>query len=175
MWKPPPSGKHGRQPRFSDEAIQMCLTMKVLLDMQLRQTTELVQSLVRLVGLEWRVPGFSTLGRRHKTLKLSITYRDGTGPLKLLTDSTGNKAEGVCKWNARKHGVSQTAYSRRMRIRIDEATLELRVVEVTGSNIGDAPIMPDLLTKSRLTKRSVPRRHMCNDPLISCSCYKGRK
>ncbi|MEX5597060.1 transposase, partial [Pseudophaeobacter sp. C1-32P7] len=24
MWKPPPSGKRGRQPSFSDEAIQTC-------------------------------------------------------------------------------------------------------------------------------------------------------
>ena len=28
---------------------------------------------------------------------------------------------------------------------IDEETLDIRAIEVTGSNIGDAPILPDLL------------------------------
>lgn len=28
--RPPPTGKRGRQPSFSDAAIQTCLTMKVL-------------------------------------------------------------------------------------------------------------------------------------------------
>jgi hypothetical protein len=30
VWRPPPNGKRGRQPQFSDAAIQTCLTMKVL-------------------------------------------------------------------------------------------------------------------------------------------------
>lgn len=34
---------------------------------------------------------------------------------------------------------------RKIHIGIDEETLEVRAVEVTGSNIGDAPVLPDLL------------------------------
>jgi len=30
VWVPPPTGKRGRQPQYSDAAIQTCLTMKVL-------------------------------------------------------------------------------------------------------------------------------------------------
>ena len=50
-WTPRPSGKRGRQQRFSDAAIQTCLTMKVLFGMPLRQTTGFVESLLRLAGL----------------------------------------------------------------------------------------------------------------------------
>ena len=145
MWKPPASGKRGRQPSFSDEAIQMCLTMKVLFGMPLRQTTGFVQSLLRLVGLDWRVPDFSTLCRRQKTLNVSIPYRGGPGPLNLLIDSTGIKAEGEGEWNARKHGGAKRRIWRKIHIGIDEETLEVRAVEITGSNIGDAPILPELL------------------------------
>ena len=63
VWQPPPTGKRGRQPSFSDAAIQTCLTMKVLFGMPLRQTTGFVQSLLGLFGLDWRVPDFSPLCR----------------------------------------------------------------------------------------------------------------
>jgi hypothetical protein len=60
VWVPPPTGKRGRQPEYSDAAIQTCLTFKVLFGMALRQTTSFVQSHLRLIGLDWAVPDFST-------------------------------------------------------------------------------------------------------------------
>ena len=89
VWVPPPDGRRGRQQQFSDAAIQACLTLKVLFSMPLRQTTGFVQSLLRLVGLEWAVPDYSTLCRRQKTLNVSLPYRRGTGPLNLLIPSHG--------------------------------------------------------------------------------------
>jgi len=144
-WRAPPTGKRGRQPSVSDAAIQTCLTMKVLFGLPLRQTTGFVQSLLKLVGLDWVVPDFSTLCRRQRTLNVAIPYRGGAGPLNLLIDSTGIKAEGEGEWNARKHGGSKRRLWRKIHIGIDEETLEVRAVEVTGSNIGDAPILPELL------------------------------
>jgi hypothetical protein len=72
VWKPPLSDKRGRQQQFSDAAIQTCLTLKVLFGMPLCQTTGFVQSLLRLVGLDWTTPDFSTLCRRQKTLNVSL-------------------------------------------------------------------------------------------------------
>ena len=106
-WHAPPTGKRGRQPEFSDAAVQVCLTMKVLFGMPLRQTTGFVESLLRLAGLDWKVPDFSTLCRRQETLNVAIPYRGGKGPLHLLIDATGIKAEGEGEWNARKHGGSK--------------------------------------------------------------------
>ena len=94
IWVPPPSGKRGRQQSFSNAAIQACLTLKVLFGLPLRQTTGFVESLLRLIGLDWAVPAYSTLSRRQKTLNVSLPYRGGSGPLKLLIDSTGIKSEG---------------------------------------------------------------------------------
>ena len=91
-WHAPPTDKRGRQREFSDAAIQVCLTMKVLFGMPLRQTTGYVESLLRLAGLDWKVPDFSTLCRRRKTLNVAIPYRGGTGSLHLLIDATGIKA-----------------------------------------------------------------------------------
>jgi hypothetical protein len=43
--------------------------------------------LLRLVGLNWAVPDFSTLSRRQKTLAVNIPYRGSNGPLHLLIPS----------------------------------------------------------------------------------------
>jgi hypothetical protein len=98
-WDAAPTGKRGRQPDYSDAAIQTCLTMKVLFGMALRQTTGFVESLLRLIGPDWDVPDFSTLSRRQKTLKVNIPYRGSDGPLHLLIDGTGIKVEGEGEWS----------------------------------------------------------------------------
>ena len=70
-WDAVSTGRRGRQQSYSDAAIQTCLSMKVLFGMGLRQTTGFVESLLQLVGLNWTVPGFSTLSRRQKTLAVT--------------------------------------------------------------------------------------------------------
>jgi hypothetical protein len=62
--------------------------------MALRHTTGFVESLLRLVGLDWAVPDFSTLARRRKTLKVNIPYRGSDGPLHLLVDIEPVSATG---------------------------------------------------------------------------------
>ena len=124
-----------------------CLTLKVLFGLPLRQTTGFIASLLKLVGLDWSVPDFSTLCRRQKALSVAIPYKGSAGPLHLLIDSTGIKAEGEGEWNARKHGGPKRRLWRKIHIGIDEQTLEIRAIEVTSSSIGDAPILPDLLNQ----------------------------
>ncbi|KIN72257.1 ISSpo9, transposase [Sulfitobacter guttiformis KCTC 32187] len=160
-WEARSSGRRGRQQTYSDQAIHACLTLKVLFGLPLRQTTGFVESLLKLVGLDWSVPDFSTLCRRHKALAVAIPYKGSAGPLHLLVDSTGNKAEGEGEWNARKHGGSKRRLWRKIHIGIDEEAQEIRAIEVTSSSIGpsrqialqspagqkDAPMLPDLLSQ----------------------------
>jgi hypothetical protein len=100
-----------------------------------------------VVGLDWTVPDFSTLSRRQKTLAVNIPYRGSRGPLHLLVDSTGIKVEGEGEWHARKHGGTKRRVWRKIHLGIDEQTLEVRAVEVIGNHIGDAPVLPDLLSQ----------------------------
>ena len=91
------------------------------------------------------MPDFSTLCRRQKTLAVKLPYRGSQGPLHLLIDSTGIKVEGEGEWNARKHGGPKRRVWRKIHLGIDEQTLEIRAIEVTSSNVGDAPMLPGLL------------------------------
>ena len=146
-WAADPTVKRARQPVYSDAAVQTCLTMKVLFCMALRQTTGLVESLLRLVNLNWKVPDFSTLSRRQKILAVNIPHRGSKGPLHLLIDSTGIKVEGEGEWNPRKHGGAKRRVWRKAYLGIDEQTLGIRAVEITSSDVGDAPMLPELLAQ----------------------------
>lgn len=55
------------------------------------------------------------------------------------------KADGDGAWLARKHGPSKPRDWRKVDLGIDAEMLEIRVIKVTGSRIGDAPALPDLL------------------------------
>ncbi len=85
QWYAPPSGGRGRQHIFSGTAIQFCLSIKCLFGLALRQSLGLVESLLRMSGLDWKVPDFSTVSRRQKTLRVQLPYRASTTALDLLT------------------------------------------------------------------------------------------
>mgnify|MGYP006214498483 CR=1 FL=1 len=73
-WDAAPTGRRGRQQTYSDAAIQMCLSMKVLFGMALRQTTGFVESLLRLGAGERHAAQGSLPFIRPDALRLS---RDG--------------------------------------------------------------------------------------------------
>lgn len=125
--------------------MDLCLTLKALFNLPLRQTTGFVASLLKLAGLDWVVPDYTTLCRRQRTLPVMLGGRPCSGGLHLLVDSTGIKMMGEGEWKTRKHGASYRRQWCKVHIGIDAQTLDIRAVEVTTNSIGDAPVLPDLL------------------------------
>ena len=93
------------------------------------------------------MPDFSTLTRRQTSRTVDIPCRGSDGPLHLLIDSTGIKVEGEGEWHPRKHGASKHRIWRQLHKAIDEGSLEIRAVEITGNDVGDAPVLPALLAQ----------------------------
>ena len=146
-WEAAPTGKRGRQPDYSDAAIQTCLTMKVLFGMALRQTTGFVESLLRLIGLDWAVPDFSTLCRRRQTLEVSLLAQPPKGRLHLLVDASGFKVYGEGEWKVRQHGYSKRRTWRKLHIGIDEATGEVVAAMASTNDLRDDALLGDLLSQ----------------------------
>jgi len=71
-WRAERRKTRGGQPVYSDLAITVCLTLGIVYKQPLRQTEGLVRSLVRLMGLDIRVPDYSTFSRRGTGLTLPI-------------------------------------------------------------------------------------------------------
>ncbi|MFN3724352.1 MAG: IS5 family transposase [Paracoccaceae bacterium] len=158
QWLAEPAGQMGRPAVFSDVAIQLCLSVKVLFKLPLRQAVGMVRALLKLAGLDWPVPDYTTLCRRQKILAVQIPYRRSDGPLNLLVDSTGIKFLSDGEWHARKHGPSRRRQSlpgngllanrergRKVHLAMDTATSDIRAVEFTSSREGDSPTLPALL------------------------------
>lgn len=146
-WFAAHNGRPGRPFRFSTQAIELCLTLKGLFQLPLRQVAGLAQSLLRLAGLDWPVPDHATLCRHQKNMPVDLGGRPSTGGLHLLIDSTGIKMIGEGEWNARKHGVSYRRQWRKVHIGIDAETFDIRAVEVTSSAVGDGQTLPGLLAQ----------------------------
>ena len=144
-WFAAASGKRGRSPKFSDAAIQFCLTLKNLFGLALRQSTGRVQSVLQLSGLAWSAPDFSTLCRRQLGLNVQVPYTRSQGGLHLLVDSTGIKFLGEGEWKCKKHGPERRRQWRKLHIGIDAQTLQIRAICVTSNNVSDAAVLPDLL------------------------------
>jgi hypothetical protein len=141
------TGRRGRPRVFTDGAIQTVLTLKVLYQLPLRAAQGMAGSLIRLAGLDWRTPHYSTLSRRQKDLTVVIPYRPRGGPLHLVIDSTGLKVLGEGEWNVRKHRADKRRVWRKVHLVIDADSHEVRAVEVTDHRHGDGEIVPGLLTQ----------------------------
>jgi hypothetical protein len=71
-WHNSATGKRGRSPRYSEAAIQFCLTIKGFFNLALSQAMGMAQSLLKLAGLNWQVPDFSAVSHRPSAIGSSI-------------------------------------------------------------------------------------------------------
>lgn len=146
-WHGSASGKRGRSPKYSEAAIQFCLTIKGLFNLALLQAMGMAQSLLKLAGLDWQVPDFSTVSRRRKHLAVTIEAHPTTTVLHLLVDSTGIEMLGEGEWKTKKHGADYRRQWRKVHLGMHASTLEIRAIEVTDNSTGDAPMLPCLLNQ----------------------------
>ena len=104
LWSAPCRTTRGGQRRYSDLAIEICLTLGVVFKQPLRQTQSLMRSIAQLLGVQITVPDFSTLSRRGDGPPMSrqpIALSDK--PIHLTVDSTGLKIFSEGEWFAEKH------------------------------------------------------------------------
>jgi len=102
--------------------------------------TGFVQSLIKLCGLNWTAPDYSTLCRRQKHIDIVIRYQKSRNGLHLLVDSTGLKFLGEGEWKRKKHGSEYRRQWRKLHIAIDAETLQIRAVQLTTNNVSDSQV-----------------------------------
>ena len=106
VWSAPRRTSRGGQRRYSDLAIETCLMLRTAYHLGLRQTQGLMGSIGTLMGLDIRVPDYSTLSRRANGVSIAQVMRQaGSVPIHLVVDSTGLKIFGEGEWLAQKHNT----------------------------------------------------------------------
>ena len=65
----------------------------------------IVQSLIKLCGLNCIARDYTTLSRRQKHIDIAIRYQKSSDGLHLLIESTGMKFLAEGEWKRKKHGA----------------------------------------------------------------------
>lgn len=147
LWTAPRRGSRGGQRRYSDLAIEMCLTLGSVYHLALRQTQGFMGSIGKLMGSDIPVPDYSTLSRRAAGLVVSEGVRKtGSSPVHLVVDSTGLKVFGQGEWQAQKYRTKAKRKAwRKLHLGLDLASGEIVCADLTTDDVGDTTALPDLL------------------------------
>ena len=138
----------GGQARYSDLAIKICLTLRVVFRLGLRQTQGFMRSIARLMNLDIPVPDFSTLSRRSNDLNIRQNTKSSEGTITLIIDSTGLKMHGGNGWNAEKHGAKKPRKTwRKLHLTFDPGAGDIVGSELTTEHVGDETALPDLIAE----------------------------
>jgi hypothetical protein len=132
---------------YSDLAIEMCLTLRMVFKQPLRQTQGLMRSISKLMGVDITVPHFTTMSRRGNGLSLPPkTASKSTKPVQLVVDSTGLKIFGEGDWLEEKHKTKGKRKSwRKLHLGLDLVSGEIVCSDLTTDDIGDPTALPGLL------------------------------
>jgi hypothetical protein len=141
------TGKRGKPLDYTDTAILCMATLEEVYGLPLRATQGLTRSIIKLLGVELRVPCYTTLCRRRRSLEVALPRRKKSEPLHLVVDSTGIKVYGEGEWKVRQHGWSRRRTWRKLHLGVDEATHELVAVVVSTNSFKDSQMLPDLLAQ----------------------------
>ncbi|MDP5221090.1 IS5 family transposase, partial [Ruegeria sp. 2205SS24-7] len=146
-WSSPRRKTRGGQPRYTDLAIEICLTLRVVFRLALRQTQGFMRSIAKLMGMELVVPDFSTLSRRGKGLRIAQKRRAVSKPTTLILDSTGLKVHGGNDWYEEKHSTKKARKTwRKLHIAFDPENGDIAATELTTEHVGDETALPHLLS-----------------------------
>ena len=144
-WQPPPTGKRGRTPRYSDLAIETGHLLRLAFGRPWRQTEGLLRSIASLLGVSLGIPDHTTFSRRSAGLSLTTTVTAHTGPVHVVIDSTGLKVYGAGEWQREKHGERGRRTWRKLHLAIDPDSSEVLASELTTNEVGDLSLVGPLL------------------------------
>jgi Transposase DDE domain len=140
------TGERGRPEEYQDSWIELILTLAVVYHQPLRQVTGLVKSLVKFMN--WcavKVPHFTTLCRRRKTLNIQVSTRRFSDKITVVVDSSGAKVYGEGEWKVRQHGASKRRTWRKFHLAVEPETLEILNLEVSTNDVTDDEMLPVVL------------------------------
>jgi transposase len=136
-WKPAPTGLRGGQKKFSDHAIEIALTLRLVFNLPLRQAEGFLRSVLSLMGVDLESPDHTTLSRRSQGLNVQLDRVAGNNPIHLIVDSTGLSIVGEGEWAATKYGGRGRRGWKKLHLGVDRSGVIIAEV-LTDGNADDA-------------------------------------
>ncbi len=136
-WTPGPSGKRGGQQKFSNQAIETALVLRIVFHLPLRQAEGFLRSVLSLMTLDLEAPDHTTISRRSQQLDVGLRLAATKGRLHLIVDSTGLSILGEGEWAAVKHGGRGKRAWKKLHLGVDRSGVIVAEV-LTDGNADDA-------------------------------------
>ena len=143
-WQAPRRSTPGGQPRYSELAIELVLTLRLVFHLALRQAEGFARSVLQLLGMALPVPDHTTLSRRGRAFAGRQARVKPCGPVHLVLDSTGLELFGQGEWCAAKHGRLRRRWLK-LHLGVDASTGEITAYVLTDGDADDAVQAPALL------------------------------
>jgi hypothetical protein len=140
-----PTGR-GLDKTFSDEALKVCLMLRLHYHLSLRAREGFVHSLFARMGLPLTCPDYTVFSKgRGRHLAVAIPRRLPQGPVDIVVDSTGLKVFGEGQGKVRKHGVGKRRTWRKLHLGVDPDTQDVLAAELTTVSVPDGEVFPGLI------------------------------
>lgn len=151
------TGKKGRPQEYSDDAILCALLIRTVFHLPLRAVQGFLESLVSLLGLDIKIPSYSQICRRAKTLGKVLKKLSKKRPQDIVFDSTGLKVYGEGEWKVRQHGASKRRIWRKLHLGMDPESKYIIVADITtnGMGSGDSQIGKSMMKRVPKSVRRV--------------------
>lgn len=148
--------KRGGQIKYSDLAIEVCVTLSLIYKQRLRQNEGYIESLIKLMHLDLDTPDYTTISRRSKDLKIKpFAGLSKDKNLVVAIDSTGVKIHGEKEWQQEKYKNTKTRKSwRKLHIAVDEEGF-IVASSLTNRDVSDCAQVPVLLDQIEASIDSV--------------------
>ncbi len=143
-WKPAPSGRRGAQRKFSDQAIETALTLRLVFNLPLRQAEGFLRSILSLMDVDIEAPDHTTLSRRSQSLNVDLHRVACDKPIHLIVDSTGLSIVGEGEWAASKYGGRGRRGWKKLHLGVDRAGV-IVAQTLTHGSADDAKAALDLI------------------------------
>lgn len=145
QWKYQGDKQRGGQQQYSDMAIELCLIVRKVYHLPLRQTEGFMTSFFEQSKLSLTVPDYTTLSKRSGNLSVHLSSVNKSDITDIVVDSTGLKVYGEGEWKVRKHGAGKHRTWMKMHVAVDETSQQIQAVTLTTNAVDDATEVSALL------------------------------
>jgi hypothetical protein len=145
--------QQGAQFKYTDLAIETCLSLRAVFKLTFRQTQGFLESLFEQLEIDLPVPDYTIISRRQQELEVPDLQCHSSGAageknLHLLIDSTGLKVYGEGEWKQRQHGKSKRRTWRKLHLGVNAETGMITAAQLTDNGIHDSSQLEPLLEET---------------------------
>ena len=161
--------KNGHPFVYSDELIKTICYIRFKFHLSLRETEGFFRSMIEIQNWLHRVPCYTQICRRMKTLQLPKELLEKHNVTDIVLDTTGLKVYGEGEWRAEKYGGKKSW--RKLHLSLDAKTGKLVLAEVSTEYMHDTTY----LEKTLKSGNQKPGKVLIDGIADSLRCYEIAK